>query len=105
VDGATPRSAANNDPQFKLVMKKFTPDAKSLTYLRRLNLATAFIKAAVGIAPQQFSAVQLAEFQAYLKPINDARKSIRTMIRCQHVNRQVHRLVRTTCPSSADGSA
>jgi hypothetical protein len=81
VDGArTHYWALANDPQFKLVMKKFNPDAKSLTYLRRLNLATAFITAAVGIAPQQFTPVQLAEFQSYLKPINDARKSIRTSI-------------------------
>ena len=68
------------DSQFKVVMKKFTPDAKSLTYLRRLNLATAFIKAAVGINPKQFSLLQLAEFESYLMPINDARKKIRTTI-------------------------
>jgi hypothetical protein len=81
VDGArTHYWSLANDPQFKVVMKKFTPDAKSLTYLRRLNLATAFIKSAVGIAPKQFSAVQLAEFQSYLEPINGARKKIRTTI-------------------------
>lgn len=81
VDGArTHYWALANDPQFKQVMKRFIPDAKSLTYLRRMNLATAFIKAAVRIAPNQFNQVQLAEFQAYLKPIDDARKSIRTTI-------------------------
>lgn len=81
VDGArTHYWALANDAQFKSVVRKFTPTAQSLTYLRRLNLANAFIKAAVGIAPQKFNPTQLAEFQTYLKPIDDARKSIRTTI-------------------------
>ncbi len=81
VDGArTHYWALVNDPQLKSIVRKFNPDAKSLTYLRRLNLANALIKAAVGIAPQHFTPLQLAEVQAYLKPIDDSRKSIRTAI-------------------------
>ena len=51
-----------------------------MTYLRRLNLANAFIKAAALIGAQRYTPVQLAELQSYLMPIKDARGSIRLSI-------------------------
>lgn len=69
-----------NDPDFAEVTKVFKPNAQTLTYVRRLNVATAFVYAAVGLTGLELSPLQKEEVATYAKNLDDARSAFKTAI-------------------------
>ena len=74
----------NNDRMFRQRMERFRPDALTLTYLCRMNLATAFIRAAGRMSMgNDYSALQIAELKGYLEELNAIRAGLRLAIQIQ----------------------
>lgn len=72
--------ALTNDPEFLELAKGFKPNGVTLTYVRRLNVATAFVYAAGGLTGLELSPPQQNEVVAYAKNLDDARGSLKTAI-------------------------
>lgn len=67
------------DPMFAALMNKFQPSSLTLSYMRRLNIATGFSLAA-GIASVNEDLRQGAEISNYTQRLNLARSAIQTQI-------------------------
>ena len=72
--------ALANDPDFAEITKNFKPDGQTLTYVRRLNVATAFVYAAAGLTGLELSPLQKEEVATYAKNLDDARNSFQNAI-------------------------
>jgi hypothetical protein len=72
--------ALANDPDFVEITKAFKPDGQTLTYVRRLNVATAFVYAAGGLTGLELNPVQKEEVATYAKNLDDSRSSFQTAI-------------------------
>lgn len=72
--------ALANDPDFMELTKNFKPDGQTLTYVRRLNVATAFVYAAGGLTALELSPMQKEEVTTYAKNLDNARTSFQTAI-------------------------
>ena len=72
--------ALANDPDFMELTKAFKPDGQTLTYVRRLNVATAFVYAAGGLTGLELNPQQKEEVATYAKNLDDARTSFQTAI-------------------------
>lgn len=72
--------ALTNDEDFSRLMKNFKPSAEMLTYVRRLNVATAFVDAARGLTSLDLSAVQQEEVKTYRKQLDEARAGLKLSI-------------------------
>jgi hypothetical protein len=72
--------ALANDPEFAEVSKSFKANSQILTYLRRLNVATAFVYAAGELTGLELSPLQKEEVATYAKKLDDARKSFQIAI-------------------------
>ena len=64
------------DPDFVDLLAKFDPDGLTLAYVRRLNVATAFVFAAGGVAGLELTPQQQAEIQTYVKNLRGARDAL-----------------------------
>jgi len=69
-----------NDSGFAEVTKKFKADGVTLTYVRRLNVATAFVYAAGGLTGLELSPLQREEVATYAKSLDNARSSFQSAI-------------------------
>jgi hypothetical protein len=69
-----------NDPQFAEVAKTFKPTGQTLTFVRRLNVATAFVYAAGGMTELELNPLQKEEVTTYAKNLDGARKSFQRAI-------------------------
>jgi hypothetical protein len=69
-----------NDPTFRLVLKKFTPDARTLTYIRRLNVATAFVNGTAQYIGKELNAKQWAQLRSQAKDIHTTRLALRSAL-------------------------
>jgi hypothetical protein len=72
--------ALANDPDFVELTKAFKPDGQTLTYVRRLNVATAFVYAAGGLTGLELNPVQKEEVATYAKNLDNSRSSFETAI-------------------------
>jgi hypothetical protein len=72
--------ALTNDPDFLELSKGFKPNGMTITYVRRLNVATAFVYAAGGLNGLDLSPQQRNEILAYAKNLDAARKGLHTAI-------------------------
>ena len=72
--------ALANDSEFAEVTKSFKANSQTLTYLRRLNVATAFVYAAGELTGLELSPLQKEEVATYAKKLDDARKSFQVAI-------------------------
>lgn len=72
--------ALTNDPDFIEIVKNFKPNGVTLTYVRRLNVATAFVYAAGGISALELSPIQREEVKTYAKNLDEARGSLQVAI-------------------------
>ncbi len=72
--------ALTNDPDFAELTKSFKPNGQTLTYVRRLNVATAFVYAAGGLTELELSPLQKEEVTTYAKNLDDARTSFQGAI-------------------------
>jgi hypothetical protein len=72
--------ALANDPDFAEATKTFKPNGQTLTFVRRLNLATAFVYAAAGLTGLDLNPVQKEEVAAYAKNLDDARSAFQAAI-------------------------
>jgi hypothetical protein len=72
--------ALANDPDFAELTKAFKPDGNTLTYVRRLNVATAFVYAAAGLTGLDLSPLQKEEVATYAKNLDDSRGSFQAAI-------------------------
>lgn len=69
--------ALTNDPAFAEIMRRFTPDGTTLTYLRRLNVATAFVYALAATTAAEMTPPQQQEVTVYAKKLEECRLDIR----------------------------
>ena len=69
-----------NDPGFTTIMRRFTPNGTTLTYLRRLNLASALVHALAFTSGQEFNPAQRQEVLVYVSKLGQSRQSIRERI-------------------------
>jgi hypothetical protein len=69
-----------NDPGFLAIMRRFTPDSKTLTYLRRLNVASAFVYALAASSADEFNPAQKQEVGVYAAKLEKSRRDIRSQI-------------------------
>ena len=72
--------ALTNDPDFAELGRGFKPNGAMLTYVRRLNVATAFVYAAGGLTGLELSPRQQNEVVAYAKNLDGARASLKNAI-------------------------
>jgi hypothetical protein len=72
--------ALANDPDFAEAIKTFKPNGQTLTYVRRLNVATAFVYAAAGLTGLDLSPPQKDEVATYVKNLDDARSAFQSAI-------------------------
>ncbi len=72
--------ALANDPEFLEATKNFKPNGPTLTYVRRLNVATAFVYAAGGLTGLELNPQQKEEVLTYAKNLDGARSSFQTAI-------------------------
>ncbi|MCE9527412.1 MAG: hypothetical protein K8R36_15320 [Planctomycetales bacterium] len=81
IDGAKMHFwALANDPDFAEATKTFKPNGETLTYVRRLNVATAFVYAAGGLTGLDLNPQQKEEVATYAKNLDDARSSFQAAI-------------------------
>lgn len=81
IDGAkTHFWALANDPDFAEATKTFKPNGETLTYVRRLNVATAFVYSAGGLTGLDLHPLQKEEVATYAKNLDDARASFQAAI-------------------------
>jgi hypothetical protein len=66
----------SRDPEFVDLLTRFRPSGLTLAYVRRLNVATAFVFATTGVAGMELSPPQQAEVRAYVKNLGGARESL-----------------------------
>ena len=69
-----------NDPDFAEATKTFKPNGQTLTYVRRLNVATAFVYSAGGLTGLELNPLQKEEVATYAKNLDDARSSFQAAI-------------------------
>ena len=72
--------ALANDPDFSEATKTFKPNGETLTYVRRLNVATAFVYSAGGLTELELNPLQKEEVATYAKNLDDARSSFQAAI-------------------------
>ncbi|HZN32463.1 MAG TPA: hypothetical protein VFB80_01545 [Pirellulaceae bacterium] len=72
--------ALTNDPGFTAIMRKFNPSGTTLAYLRRLNVASAFVSALVASAGREFNPAQVQEVKLYATKLEGSRGDIRLSI-------------------------
>lgn len=72
--------ALANDPDFAELTKSFKPDGNTLTFVRRLNVATAFVYAAAGLTGLDLSPLQKEEVATYAKNLDDSRSAFQAAI-------------------------
>lgn len=69
-----------NDPAFRFVLKKFTPDATTLTYIRRLNVGTMFVYASTKLLGSELNATQSAQLLNQARDIHSTRLALRAAV-------------------------
>ena len=70
-----------SDPIFAKLRRRFQANPLTLTYLRRMNIATAFLRASGDVsAGKDYSAQQLGEVQHYLKTLQGIRERLKVSI-------------------------
>jgi len=72
--------ALANDPDFAEATKTFKPNGETLTYVRRLNVATAFVYSAGGLTELELNPLQKEEVATYAKNLDGARNSFQAAI-------------------------
>ncbi|MFN0020987.1 MAG: hypothetical protein ACKVP0_22235 [Pirellulaceae bacterium] len=72
--------ALASDPDFAEATKTFKPNGETLTYVRRLNVATAFVYSAGGLTELELSPLQKEEIATYAKNLDGARNSFQAAI-------------------------
>jgi hypothetical protein len=72
--------ALTKDPGFLQIMRQFNPNGTTLTYLRRLNVASAFVYALVATSGREFNPAQRQEVTLYVKKLDESRLDIRLSI-------------------------
>ncbi|MBC7855294.1 MAG: hypothetical protein IAF94_17840 [Pirellulaceae bacterium] len=72
--------ALAGDADFAELTKAFKPDGQTLTYVRRLNVATAFVYAAGGLTELELSPPQKEEVATYAKTLDGARSAFQVAI-------------------------
>ena len=72
--------ALTKDPGFAAIMRQFNPTGTTLAYLRRLNVASAFVFALAASSGQEFNPVQRQEVVTYAQKLDDSRVDIRLSI-------------------------
>lgn len=72
--------ALANDPDFAEATKNFKPNGQTLTYVRRLNVATAFVYAAGGLTGLELNPLQKEEVLTYAKNLDNARNAFQAAI-------------------------
>ncbi len=71
----------NSDPTFTKLRHRFRATPLTLTYLRRMNVATAFLRASADISSgKDYSAQQLGELQQYLNTLQGVRERLKLSI-------------------------
>ena len=69
--------ALTKDPGFLAIMRQFTPNGTTLAYLRRLNVASAFVYAVAATSGREMNPTQQQEVAVYAKKLEDSRLAIR----------------------------
>lgn len=65
------------DPGFIAIMRQFNPTGTTLAYLRRLNVASAFVYAVAASSGREMNPTQQQEVATYAKKLEDGRLDIR----------------------------
>ena len=104
VDGAKLHFwALTNDPEFVDNIKNFKPNGVTLTYLRRLNVATAFVYSAAGLVGMDLSPQQQSEMKEYVKNLDEARgaENVHYCLPHHHYREDQHDLGDESCRSTS----
>ena len=88
IDGARMHFwSLTQDPAFATIRKRATPNTFTLAYLRRLNVATAFVKASAEFSQDPRIAQEMRQYFAQLET---ARQTIRARIAAYLARQSVH---------------